>query len=172
MILLSEEQLNNLDKEALVILFSSLQDQLVYVQKQLDTANERLNDNNKQIELLTEQIRILNQRHFGRKSESALTSDEGQMTIFDFFNEAEYLVKQDLNEPEITEVVVSSYRRSNKTKGKREADLEGLPARVIDHRLSEEELSSLFPEGYKELPEEIYKRLHIIPDVFPVPGRL
>ena len=153
MILLSEEQLNNLDKEALVILFSSLQDQLVYVQKQLDTANEHLSDNNKQIELLTEQIRILNQRHFGRKSESALTSDEGQMTIFDFFNEAEYLVKQDLNEPEITEVVVSSYRRSNKTKGKREADLEGLPARVIDHRLSEEELSSLFPEGYKELPE-------------------
>ena len=53
MILLSEEQLNNLDKEALVILFSSLQDQLVYVQKQLDTANERLNDNNKQIELLS-----------------------------------------------------------------------------------------------------------------------
>ena len=166
MILLSEEQLNNLDKEALVILFSSLQDQLVYVQKQLDTANERLNDNNKQIELLTEQIRILNQRHFGRKSESALTSDEGQMTIFDFFNEAEYLVKQDLKEPELTEVVVSSYRRSNKTKGKREADLEGLPARVIDHRLSEEELSSLFPEGYKELPEEIYKRLHIIPETF------
>ena len=166
MILLSEEQLNNLDKEALVILFSSLQDQLVYVQKQLDTANEHLSDNNKQIELLTEQIRILNQRHFGRKSESALTSDEGQMTIFDFFNEAEYLVKQDLNEPEITEVVVSSYRRSNKTKGKREADLEGLPARVIDHRLSEEELSSLFPEGYKELPEEIYKRLHIIPETF------
>ena len=137
MILLSEEQLNNLDKEALVILFSSLQDQLVYVQKQLDTANEHLSDNNKQIELLTEQIRILNQRHFGRKSESALTSDEGQMTIFDFFNEAEYLVKQDLNEPEITEVVVSSYRRSNKTKGKREADL-----------------------------EEIYKRLHIIPETF------
>ena len=166
MILLSEEQLNNLDKEAIVILFSSLQDQLVYMQKQLDTANERLSDNNKQIELLTEQIRILNQRHFGRKSESALTSDEGQMTIFDFFNEAEYLVKQDLNEPEITEVVVSSYRRSNKTKGKREADLEGLPARVIDHRLSEEELSSLFPEGYKELPEEIYKRLHIIPEPF------
>lgn len=75
MILLSEEQLNNLDKEALVILFSSLQDQLVYVQKQLDTANERLNDNNKQIELLTEQIRILNQRHFGRKSESACKGD-------------------------------------------------------------------------------------------------
>ena len=166
MILLSEEQLNNLDKEALVILFSSLQEQLVYVQKQLDTANERLRDNNRQIELLTEQIRILNQRHFGRKSESALTAEDGQMTIFDFFNEAEYLVKQDLKEPEITEVVVSSYSRSRKTKGKREADLEGLPARIIDHRLSEAELSSLFPEGYKELPEEIYKRLHIIPETF------
>ncbi len=66
----------------------------------------------------------------------------------------------------ITEVVISSYRRSKKTKGKREAYLEGLPACIIDHRLSKEELSSLFPEGYKELPEEIYKRLHIIPETF------
>ena len=49
--------ITHIDKEALVILFSSLQDQLVYMQKQLDTANERLSDNNKQIELLTEQIR-------------------------------------------------------------------------------------------------------------------
>lgn len=165
MICLSEEQLNSLGKEALVILISSLQDQLASMREQLNTANAHLADNNRQIEFLTEQIRILNQRQFGRKSERSLSSDDGQMTIFDFFNSAEYLVKEDLKEPEITEVVISSYRRS-KTKGKREADLDGLPARIIEHRISDEELAVLFPEGYKELPEEVYKRLHIIPETF------
>ena len=162
---LSDEQLNNLSKDALVILFSSLQDQLASLQDQLDAANDRLADNNRQIELLVEQIRIMNQRQFGRKSESNLSGDDGQVTIFDFFNEAEFLINKDLKEPEITEVVISSYRRS-KSKGKREEDLEGLPARIIEHRLSDKELARLFPEGYKELPEEVYKRLHIIPETF------
>lgn len=164
---LSEEQLNTFSKEALIVLFSSLQDQLASVQEQLDAANSRLADNNRQIELLIEQIRIMNQRHFGRKSESNLDTNDGQITIFDFFNEAELLIKDDLKEPEIEEVVISSYKRS-KTKGKREADLKGLPARIIEHKLSEEELAVLFPEGYKELPEEIYKRLYVIPETFMV----
>ena len=43
-----------------------------------------------------------------------------------------------MEEKEITEVIISSYKRS-KTKGKREADLDGLPARVFNHELSEEE---------------------------------
>lgn len=41
-----------------------------------------------------------------------------------------------------------------------------MPARVFEHRLSEEELTSKFPNGYKELPTEIYKRLYIIPKTF------
>lgn len=39
MMILSEEQLNNLNKDALIIIVSSLQDQLSGMQKQLDTAN-------------------------------------------------------------------------------------------------------------------------------------
>lgn len=62
-------------------------------------------------------------------------------------------------------VTISSYRRS-KSKGKRDADLDGLPARIFEHRLSDEELAETFPNGYKELPSEIYKRLHIIPETF------
>lgn len=102
--ILSEDQLNNLNKEALIIIVSSLQDQLHSVHAQLDTANAQLADTNRQIELLTEQIRIV--------------------------------------------------------------DLDGLPARVIDHCLSEEELAETFPGGYKELPHEVYRRLHIIPETF------
>ena len=48
----------------------------------------------------------------------------------------------------------------------KDSDLGGLPARVIDHRLLDEELARLFPHGYKELPDEIYRPLHIIPETF------
>ena len=45
MMLLSEDQLNNLNKEALIIIVSSLQDQLGLMQSQLDTANARNRSN-------------------------------------------------------------------------------------------------------------------------------
>ncbi len=61
MMQLTDEQLNNLNKEALVIIASSLQRQLIFMQEQLDTANAQLADINRQFELLTEQIRIMNQ---------------------------------------------------------------------------------------------------------------
>ena len=118
MVQLSEEQLNNLGKEALVIIVASLQDQLAALQSQLDVANAQLSDNNRQI------------------------------SLFDSFNEAEYLQRNVPAEPEISEVVIPSYRRSKAT-GKREADLEGLPSRVFEHKLSEEELALKFPNGYK-----------------------
>lgn len=162
---LSEEQLNNLGKDALVILVASLQEQQDALRKQLDDANKHLDDNNRQIELLTEQIRLMNQRHFGRKAEANLSEMDGQLTVYDFFNEMEGFQKQDAPEPAVEEVTISSYRRS-KTKGKRDADLDGLPARIFEHRLSEEELTEMFPDGYKELPVEVYKRLHIIPETF------
>ena len=163
MMILTEEQLNNLNKEALVIIVASLQDQLGSMHEQLNTANARLADTNRQIELLTEQIRIMNQRQFGRHSESGLL--EGQLTLFDSFNEAEAISDSNVPEPEISEVIIASYRRK-KSVGKRDADLDGLPARIIEHRLSEEELSQLFPNGHKELPNEVYRRLHIIPETF------
>ncbi|MFR5295724.1 MAG: IS66 family transposase [Clostridium sp.] len=72
---------------------------------------------------------------------------------------------ENASEPEITEVIIASYRRK-KTIGKRDEDLDGLPARIIEHSLSEEELIRLFPDGYKELPNEVYRRLHIIPETF------
>ena len=135
MIQLSDEQLNNLGKEALVVIVSSLQDQLLALQSQLNHANAQLSDNNRQIELLTEQIRIMNQRFFGRKSEAAISDVDGQISLFDSFNEAEYLNQEPSKEPEITEVIIPSYHRK-KAVGKRESDLSGLPARIIEHTLS------------------------------------
>lgn len=156
--ILTDEQLNTLDKDALIVMFSALQSQYASME-------EKLADNNRQIEILTEQLKLMNQRFFGKKSEAGLTEVEGQLSLFDAFNEAEYLKDPSVAEPEITEIIISSYKRS-KTKGKRDVDLDGLPARIIEHKLSEEELAEKFPEGYKELPHEIYKRLHIIPETF------
>lgn len=89
MIQLSDEQLNNLGKEALVVIVSSLQDQLLALQSQLD--------------------------------------------------------QEPSKEPEIAEVIIPSYHRK-KAVGKRGSDLSGLPARIIEHTLSDEELASRFPD--------------------------
>ena len=44
------------------------------------THNAQLSDNNRQIELLTEQISLMNQRFFGRKSEAAVSDIDGKYT--------------------------------------------------------------------------------------------
>ena len=54
----------------------------------------------------------MNQRHFGRQAESNLT--EGQLTLFDSFNEAEMTADENASEPEITEVIIASYRRKKR----------------------------------------------------------
>ena len=149
---LTPEELNRMNKKSLILIIGSLQEQLTTISNQLN--------------FLTEQIALMNQRRFGRKTERA-DQISNQLTLFDYetetFNEPEVL-SDDSPEPDITEVIVSSYTRKNKTT--REEKLEGLPARIIDHELTEEELAEKFPNGYKELPPEIYKRLSIIPQTF------
>ena len=113
---LSEEQLKSLNKEALILIVSALQSQLDALQSQLDSANAMLSENNKQINLLTEQIRIMNQRQYGRKSESSLNEIDGQLSLFDSFNEAEVLSKPSEPEPEIDKIIIPSYTRSKKAK--------------------------------------------------------
>lgn len=51
-----------------------------------------------------------------------------------------------------------------KKKGKREEDLSGIPVVKIEHYLTEKELENLFGKaGWKQLPDEIYKRYRFIP---------
>ena len=144
---LSTENLKKMDKQALISIVLSQQEQLKAISKQLD--------------FVTEQILLMNQRSFGRKTEQADQLE--QFSMYDYFNEPE-AKSDDSPEPDITEVTISSYTRKKKTK--REEKLEGLPARIFEHELSAEELAEKFPEGYKELPSEVYKRLHVIPETF------
>lgn len=56
------------------------------------------------------------------------------------------------------EDVIQVNRR--KREGKREEDLKDLPVEVIPHMLSDEKLQELFgPDGWKQLPDEVYKRV-------------
>ena len=51
-----------------------------------------------------------------------------------------------------------------KRRGKKEADLSGLPVRRIDYYLSEEELEAEFgAKGWKQLPDAISRKYHFVP---------
>lgn len=150
----SREQLNHLDKEILITLLLGMQSQL---------AQQAAS-----IEKLTEQIAIMNTRTFAQKSEKHL-ADSDQQNFFDkIFNEAEGLLSQrEAAEPEIQTVLVPAHKR-HKRIGKLEADLEGFPVKIVEHTLSEEELAAHFPGGYSRLPDEVYRKLELIPSVFEV----
>ena len=92
-------------------------------------------------------IPLMNQRSFGRKTEQL--DEMHQMTLFEVFNEPEVL-SDNSTEPGISETIISSHPRKKKTS--REENLEGLPARIFEHTLSDEELKERFPDGYTELP--------------------
>ncbi|WP_157047921.1 IS66 family transposase, partial [Cellulosilyticum ruminicola] len=59
--------------------------------------------------------------------------------------------------------------KRKKTKGKRDEDLKNIPVNVIPHKLTDKQLTQIFgKDNWKELPEEVYKRLTFHPAVFEV----
>ena len=99
----TDEELNELGPKAVIALFLSMQDQM-----------ERMNEN---MEALIEQIRISNQRQFGRKTEQ-LDQITGQMSLF---NEVEIFADPDVPEADQDEILPPK-NRSHKRKGKKEED--------------------------------------------------
>lgn len=151
---LTREELNRMDKDMLITLLLSMQEQLA----QQTAAIERL----------TEQIALKNTRAFARKSEKNLT-DSDQLNLFDdILNEAEAtLAEQTAMEPAFDTVIIPAHKRRRR-KGKLDEDLADFPVKVIEHVLTEQELSEQFPEGYGRLPDEVYRKLEVIPAVFEV----
>ena len=107
---LSKETLKNMPNEALVEIILLLQNNI-----------EQLNRN---VELLTEQIKINNQRKFGRSTETASSLFEFQQ--FDLaFNEAEAIVDETVEEP-----TVEQLPKKRKQKGTKENNLK----KIANHR--------------------------------------
>ena len=154
----TEEQLNSVDKSFLIQLLLQQQEQLEAITKELHASNEKM-------QLLMEQVILGKQNRFGRSSEkmedtSQICFCEVDGTIV-FFNEAEAVC--DLNAAELEDLELKSPKQP-KRKGKKEADLSGLPFRRLDHYLSEEELEAEFGvKGWKQLPDAISRKYHFVP---------
>lgn len=154
----TEEQLNTLDKSFIVNLFLQLQDQN-------DKLSGEIQELNKKMEVLIEQITLANKNRFGRSSEKMM--DTSQICFMEvdgtivFFNEAEALSDLDAEEPDTLE---NKPARKPKAVGKKEADIKNLPVNIINHYLTDEELVAEFGEnGWKQLPDAISKRYRFIP---------
>ena len=154
----TEEQLNNVDKSFLIQLLLQQQEQLNALTKELHASNEKM-------QLLMEQVILGKQNRFGRSSEkmedtSQICFCEVDGTIV-FFNEAEAVCDLNAAEPDDLELKPP---KQPKRKGKKEADLSGLPVRRIDHYLSQEELEAEFGvRGWKQLPDAISRKYHFVP---------
>ena len=146
----TQEQLNSLDRETLTRLFLSQQEQLENIDHTL--------------QLVLEQMADLKRHRFGRSSEKQET--EGQVSFMEvdgkivFFNESEAVAAEEsTEEPEDV-----SRTRPKKKQGKREEDLDGIPVVVVEHSMTDEELEDKFgKDGFKQLPDEVYRRYSFTP---------
>ena len=147
----TEEMLSGMEKGTIIRLFLAQQEQLENIDKNLQLVLEHLADQ---------------KRHrFGRSTERHLT--EGQVSFMEvdgeivFFNEPEAVTDQEAE----NETQEAPRRRTpKKKKGKREEDLDGLPVIIIEHSMTEEQLSDTFgTDGYKRLPDEVYRRYRFTP---------
>ena len=146
----TEEQLNSLDRETLTRLFLPQQEQLENIDHTL--------------QLVLEQMADLKRHRFGRPSEKHET--EGQVSFMEvdgkivFFNEPEAVAAEEsTEEPENV-----SRTRPKKKQGKREEDLDGIPVVVVEHSMTDGELEDKFgKDGWKQLPDEVYRRYRFTP---------
>ena len=86
---------------------------------------------NRQVEWLTQQLRLMQGRRFGASSEQTQALSEQ----FSLFNEAEALADPKVAEPDLEQIM---YKR-RKQAGKREMDFSSLPTEQVVHELPEKE---------------------------------
>ena len=145
----TEEQLNSFDKNTLIQLFLMQQGQL--------------NELDRKMQLILEQLVVLKNNKFGKSSEKMDTADqiafrEENGTII-FFNEAEAVAAMDKpTDPNTPK------KDSKKTTGKRAEDIKNLPVIKVNHMMSDEELKNEFGEdGWTQLEDEVYNRYKFTP---------
>ena len=154
----TEEQLNTFDKSLLIQL-------LVDQQEQNEKLASELHDVSEKLQLIMEQLVISNQKRFGRSSEKM--EIENQICFYEkdgticFFDESEAVCDLSAEEPDdLEQKPVKKKKRS----GKKEEDISGLPVNVINHYMTEDELTAEFGEnGWKQLPDMVTKRYHFTP---------
>ncbi|MGH8436586.1 MAG: IS66 family transposase [Pseudomonas sp.] len=136
----------------------NLPDDLVLLKQLLLSANARMSEKDGQIERLREQVTLLRDRLFGRKSEQTTDPDSPQLEIF---NEAESLAEAVPEAPadEAEEEVVAPTQR----RGKRKPLPAELPRVEVIHELPEHELTCECGGCKQVIGEETSEQLEIIP---------
>ena len=152
-----KKQLTEYSKNALISMYLTQQEALKKQEKQME-------DLNKKLDLLLEQIRLSNQNKFGRSTEKIENVE--QLTMC--FNEAEVTIENQTIEEPVLEQVIPEHKRRKKPKGKRQEDLSSFPVRIEEHFLSQEKLQELFAGSYRRLPDEVYRKLEFHPATFEV----
>ena len=154
----TEEQLNTFDKSLLIKL-------LVDQQEQVENLTKELHETNEKMQLILEQLTLANKKRFGTSSEKM--EIENQICFYEkdgticFFNESEAVCDFSAEEPDDLETRPA---KKKKRSGKKEEDISGLPVNVINHYMSEDELTAEFGEnGWKQLPDMVTKRYHFTP---------
>lgn len=160
----TEEQLNNVDKSFLVLMFLNQQEEMAKATNQVELLTNEVQSLNKKMQTLMELLVLSKKARFGQSSEKM--EDAAQISFMEvngtivFFNEAEAVCDLSADEPEDLE----PKPRGKKTSGKKDADMSGLPVNRINHYMTENELIAEFGEnGWKQLPDAISKRYKFIP---------
>ena len=152
-----KKQLTEYSKNTLITMYLAQQEALKKQEKQME-------DLNKKLDLLLEQIRLSNQKKFGRSTEKIENAE--QLTMC--FNEAEVTIENKTIEEPVVEQIIPEHKRRIKPKGKRQEDLSSFPVRIEEHLLSEDKLQELFSGSYRRLPDEVYRKLEFHPATFEV----
>ena len=161
---LSRKELEQLNKNDLMDMVLKMQETAQSKEETLAEKDRIIASSEKQIDILTQEVRLLRAQHFGRKSErnDAENTDDNQMVMECLFNEAEAIEDQAEKEPQ--EIKVSAHTRKARPKGKQEADLSRLrKAEPKHYELNEDQLRELFPQGYRELPVDITRQIEHVP---------
>ena len=138
---LTEAELKKIPKDALIVMYLGLAEQMEQLQVKIDALQENMN--------------VLIQQRYGRKTEKS-SQIAGQLAvnnlgeIVEILNEAEQLTEEGLPEEPAADKAI---KESKKRKGKKTEDISRLEETTpTKHIIPEYELNRIFPNGYKELP--------------------
>lgn len=167
----SQKDLEKLNEEELRNIVLKLQKTAIENESVMAQKDKVIADSRAQINILTQEVQLLRSQRFGRSSEQAPEDaikdamNKGQLVIDEvrdmIFNEAEAMA--DSAEAEQKATTVKEHTRKARPQGKQEEDLSKLRKEEEHFRIDEEKLKELFPDGYRELPEDISSQIECIP---------
>ncbi len=167
---LNENDLMKLDQKVLVQMLLMNQQMLQSLKETNASLNVQLEVCNQKLDILMEQLQVARSARFGRSSEKVQV--DGQMELC--FNEAEITIAEagTIKEPTIDEAcpctLPAAPARRKKSTGKREADLSGYPTTPVHHLIDNAVLDEKLGKGWRQLPDEVYKRLEFHPATYEV----